>query len=132
MNREDGILGVEDRYGIQFNKVGVDGSARYTALMSGEGQVIDAYSTDGLLKKFDLAILEDDQGVFPPYYAVPVFREEIMEQYPEIAEVTEALAGVLSTDTMAELNYLVDEEGQKAEEVAHNFLAENLPEYARK
>ena len=41
-------------------------------------------------------------------------------------------AGVLSTDTMAELNYLVDEEGQKAEEVAHNFLVENLPEYARK
>ena len=132
MNREDGLLGVEDRYGINFNKVGVDGSARYTALMSGEGQVIDAYSTDGLLKKFDLVILEDDQGVFPPYYAVPVFREEIMEQYPEIADVTEALAGVLSTDTMAELNYLVDEEGQKAEEVAHNFLVENLPEYARK
>ena len=55
-----------------------------------------------------------------------------MEQYPEIADVTEALADVLSTDTMAELNYLVDEEGQKAEEVAHNFLVENLPEYARK
>lgn len=132
MNREDGLLGVENKYGIVFNKMGVDGSARYTALMNGEGQVIDAYSTDGLLKKFDLVILEDDKGVFPPYYAVPVFREEIMEQYPEIADITANLAEVLSTDAMAGLNYLVDEEGQKPQDVAHNFLAENLPEYARK
>ena len=100
--------------------------------MSGKGDLIDAYSTDGLLKKFDLVILEDDKGAFPPYYAVPVFREEIMEQYPEIADITEELAKVLSTDAMAGLNYLVDEEGQKPQDVAHNFLAENLPEYARK
>ena len=132
MNREDGLLGVEDRYGFQFDKKGVDGSARYTALMNGEGQVIDAYSTDGLLKKFDLAVLEDDAGVFPPYYAVPVFRGEIMEKYPEIREITEQLASVLSTDVMAGLNYLVDEEGQKPQDVAHEFLQENLPEYASK
>ena len=92
----------------------------------------DAYSTDGLLKKFDLTVLEDDAGVFPPYYAVPVFREEIMEKYPEIREITEQLASVLSTDVMAGLNYLVDEEGQKPQNVAHEFLEENLPEYARK
>ena len=110
----------------------MDGSARYTALMNGEGQVIDAYSTDGLLKKFDLAVLEDDAGVFPPYYAVPVFRGEIMEKYPEIREITEQLASVLSTDVMAGLNYLVDEEGQKPQDVAHEFLQENLPEYASK
>ena len=132
MNREDGLLGVEDKYGFQFDKKGVDGSARYTALMNGEGQVIDAYSTDGLLKKFDLAVLEDDAGVFPPYYAVPVFRGEIMEKYPEIREITEQLASVLSTDVMAGLNYLVDEEGQKPQDVAHEFLQENLPEYASK
>lgn len=133
MNREDGLLGVKDLYGITFkDEVGVDGSPRYTALMSGKGDLIDAYSTDGLLKKFDLVILEDDKGAFPPYYAVPVFREEIMEQYPEIADITEKLAEVLSTDAMAGLNYLVDEEGQKPQDVAHNFLAENLPEYARK
>lgn len=132
MNREDGLLGVEKKYGISFDKKGVDGSARYTALMNEEGQVIDAYSTDGLLKKFDLAVLEDDAGVFPPYYAVPVFREEIMEKYPEIREITEQLASVLSTDVMAGLNYLVDEEGQKPQNVAHEFLEENLPEYARK
>lgn len=132
MNREDGLLGVEKQYKMKFNKVGVDGSARYTALMNGEGEVIDAYSTDGLLKKFDLVMLEDDMGVFPPYYAVPVFREEVLEKYPEIQEITKALSEVLSTETMAGLNYLVDEEGQKAEKVAHEYLTENLPEYAKR
>lgn len=133
MNREDGLPGLKKLYGVEFKEeVGVDGAPRYTALMSDEGQLIDAYSTDGLLKKFDLVTLEDDKGIFPPYYAVPMFREEVMEKYPEIRSVTEALGEVLDTDTMAGLNYLVDEEDQKPEDVAHNFLLETLPEYARK
>lgn len=40
--------------------------------MNGESDVVDAFATDGLLKKFDLTVLEDDQQFFPPYYAVPV------------------------------------------------------------
>ena len=131
MNREDGLPGVKKLYGLNFQKeVGVDGAARYTALMSNEGQLIDAYSTDGLLKKFDLVTLKDDLGAFPPYYAVPMFREEVIAEHPEIADVTNALASVLDTDTMASLNYLVDEEDQKPEDVAHAFLKEHLPEYA--
>lgn len=133
INREDGLPAVKDMYNITFaSESGVDGAPRYTALLNGEGDVIDAYSTDGLLKKFDLVVLEDDKGVFPPYYAVPVFRSEVTEEYPEIATIAEDLASVLSTEKMLELNYLVDEEGQDAAEVAHNFLMENLPQYAAK
>lgn len=132
MNREDGLPGVKKLYGLSFKEeVGVDGTPRYTALLSGKGELIDAYSTDGLLQKFGLVMLEDDKGAFPPYYAVPVFRAEIMEAYPEIRTVTEALGSVLDTEKMAQLNYLVDEEDQKAADVAHQFLQENLPAYAR-
>lgn len=131
LNREDGLPGVKSLYGLEFaEETGVDGAPRYTALMSGEGDLIDAYSTDGLLKKFDLVVLEDDKGAFPPYYAVPVFRSGVMEQYPEIANVSQALGEVLTTDRMAELNYLVDEEDQDPRDVAHNFLAEYAPELA--
>lgn len=131
LNREDGLPGVKELYGLEFaSETGVDGAPRYTALMSGEGDLIDAYSTDGLLKKFELVVLEDDLGAFPPYYAVPVFRGEIMEQYPEIGEVSQALGDVLTTDRMAELNYLVDEEDQNPRDVAHNFLVEYAPELA--
>ncbi len=131
LNRADGLEGVKKLYGLKFaSEIGVDGAPRYTALLNGEGEIIDAYSTDGLIKKFDLKILEDDKGAFPPYYAVPVFRSETLEKYPELAEITDTLAGALSTDIMAGLNYLVDEEDRPAQDVAHEFLKENLPELA--
>ena len=126
LNREDGLLAVKDLYNMKFKEeIGVDGTPRYTALMNGEGEIIDAFSTDGLLKKFNLTVLEDDLGAFPPYYAVPMFRSETLKEYPELTEITEKLAGVLTTDKMAELNYMVDEEGLKSEDVAYNFLIEN-------
>ena len=93
--------------------------------MKGEADIIDAYSTDGLLKKFDLISLEDDKGVFPPYYAVPVFRAECVNNYPVLEEISKELASVLTTEKMKELNYLVDEEGLKAEDVATSFLKES-------
>ena len=126
LNREDGLKAVKDLYGMEFKEeIGVDGTPRYTALLNGEGEIIDAYSTDGLLKKFDLTVLEDDLGAFPPYYAVPVFRSETLEKYPELTGITEQLASVLTTEKMAELNYLVDEEGMDSETVAYNFLKES-------
>lgn len=126
LNREDGLKAVKDLYRMEFKEeIGVDGTPRYTALLNGEGEIIDAYSTDGLLKKFDLTVLEDDLGVFPPYYAVPVFRAETLEKYPELTGITEKIASVLTTEKMAELNYLVDEEGIDSETVAYNFLKES-------
>ena len=125
LNRADGLKKVKSVYGLTFSdEIGVDGASRYTALMNGEGDLIDAYSTDGLLEKFELKILEDDKGAFPPYYAVPVFRSEIIEKYPVISSVTEKMTELLSTEEMAKLNYLVDEEGMSPKDVARDFLDE--------
>lgn len=133
LNREDGLLGVKKLYGLNFaSETGVDGSQRYTALLNGEGDVIDAYATDGLLRKFDLQVLEDDKGAFPPYYAVPLLKAEILEQHPEIADIAEKLAGVLNNEVMADMNYVVDEEDRDPAQVAHEFLEKNLPELAAK
>ena len=77
-------------------------------------------------------VLEDDRGAFPPYYAVPVFRSEVMEKYPGISDVAQELSQVLNTDIMAGLNYLVDEEDRDPKEVAHEFLTEYAPELAEK
>ena len=102
----------------------MDGALRYQALKSGEAQVIDAFSTDGLLKKFNLKVLKDDKEFFPPYYAVPLVREEILEKHPEVEEILNKLSGKITEETMIELNYKVDEEGQTPEKVAHDFLVE--------
>ena len=102
----------------------MDGSLRYQALTSGQAQVIDAFSTDGLLEKFKLRVLKDDKNYFPPYYAVPIVNQDILEKYPEIEEVVNKLAGKIDEKTMIKLNYKVDELGESPETVAHDFLVE--------
>ena len=42
-----------------------------------------------------------------------------------ISSVTEKMTELLSTEDMAKLNYLVDEEGMSPKDVAHDFLDNN-------
>ena len=79
--------------------------------------------TDGLLKKFNLKVLEDDRHYFPPYYATPLLRTEVAEEHPEVVDALNELAPLLTDEVMRELNYKVDEERQDPEKVAHEFLA---------
>ena len=44
-------------------------AVKYQALAAGEVDVIDGYATDGLIARYDLVVLEDDRGFFPPYEA---------------------------------------------------------------
>ena len=123
LNRDDGLIGLEKMYNIEFGEeVGLNGANKYLAIANGETDVIDAFGTDGLLKKYDLVVLEDDKNFFPPYYAVPLVIEETAEEYPEIVPLLEELADILDDDTMISLNYQVDELQRDPAEVAHEFL----------
>ena len=126
VNREDGLAGLNKVYGLNFSDViAIDGSPRYTALMNDNSQVIDAFTTDGLLRKFGLVVLEDDKNFFPPYYAVPVIRNEVLDKYPEIEELMNKIGTYLTNESVQELNYEVDELGKNPEVVANEFLKEN-------
>lgn len=126
MNREDGLPGLTKHYNFEFNDtIGLDGSPRYVALMNNKTDVIDAFSTDGLLKKFELVTLEDDKNFFPPYYAIPLIRGEVLETYPELIPIVEELGAVLTDEIMMELNYNVDELGMEPDVVAREFLIDS-------
>lgn len=123
INREDGLPGLEKEYGLNFkDTIGIDGSPRYTALQNNNAQVIDAFTTDGLLKKFNLTVLEDDKNFFPPYYAIPLVRSDTLKEYPEIERILNALGPYLTDEVMQDLNYQVDELGKSPEKVATDFL----------
>ena len=125
INREDGLKGLEKNYGLKLKeKIAIDGSPKYIALLNKDVDVIDAFSTDGLLKKFNLKVLEDDKKFFPPYNGIPLIRGDIYEKYPEIEPLIEKLGEILTNEEMLELNYKVDEEGKQPEEVAKEFLKE--------
>lgn len=123
LNRDDGLPGLQKAYGFQMGQsVALDGAPRYTALINKEVDVIDAFATDGLLKKFGLVSLIDDKSFFPPYYAMPIIRSQTLEEYPEIRALMEELAPLLTNTVMMELNYRVDELQEVPSEVAKDFL----------
>ena len=123
MNREDGLLGLRKVYGMRFkNEITIEGALRYTAIANDEIQVADAFSTDGLLLKHKLVVLEDDRDFFPPYHAAVLIRQDIADKYPQLVTVLNRLPGTLNDDSMRELNYRVDVEQESPESVARDFL----------
>lgn len=125
LNRKDGLPGLAEHYDLTFGDTNAMNAAqRYVALENGNVQVIDAFATDGLLKKFDLITLEDDKNFFPPYYAMPIIRSDTAEKYRDIIPLIESLGDKLTDPVMTELNYKVDELHQDPRKVAVEFLQE--------
>ena len=121
-NRQDGYIGLKKTYGLNFkNLKGVDGGLRYSALEKDDIQVTDAFSTDGMLKKFDLKLLKDDKGFFPPYYAVPIIRDDTLKKHPELKGILQLLSGKITDSDMRTMNYKVDN-GAQSRTVAEDFL----------
>jgi len=124
LDRDDGYPGLSKFYGFEFGEtpgqlaIGL----MYKACSEGQTDVIDAFSTDGRIAKFDLKILEDDRRFFPPYDAAFVVRQEMLKKYPDVREALELLAGKLDNQTMQKLNYSVDEGGRDERTVAQEFL----------
>lgn len=121
-NRPDGYLGLQKKYGLNFKSVkGIDGGLRYTSLKNNETQVLDAFSTDGLLKKFDLKLLKDDKNFFPPYYAIPIVNADTLKKYPQLKGVLKLLDGKITDEEMRAMNLKVDN-GAQSRTVAEDFL----------
>ena len=123
MVREDGLPGLDATYGLEFgDAVGLDPGLMYSAVANGDVDVITAFATDGRIQSMDLVILEDDKAFYPPYYAAPVVRQELLEESPEVRDVLNLLAGRMDDATMTEMNFEADENGVETSEVARNYL----------
>lgn len=125
MGRQDGYLGLKSTYKLNIKNVVISDAVMYKAAYEKKLDVISGYSTDGRLKAFDLVVLNDDKKIFPPYYAAPVIRNDVLQQYPEVLPVLNMLSGKINDSIMTELNYEVDYLKQSPEKVARNFLIKN-------
>ncbi|MBE6831329.1 MAG: glycine/betaine ABC transporter substrate-binding protein, partial [Ruminococcaceae bacterium] len=100
----------------------MEGGLGYPAIASKKCDVLTAYATDGLLKTYQLKVLEDDKNALLSYYAIPMINESVLLEYPELKDVIALMTGLLDDESMRDLNYLVDQGGQSPEDVALNFL----------
>ncbi|MDN7246615.1 glycine betaine ABC transporter substrate-binding protein [Planococcus shenhongbingii] len=101
-----------------------DPAIMYEAVKSGEVDVIPAFTTDSRIGLFDLETTKDDLSFFPKYDAAPVVRLETLEEYPELEDVLNGLAGKISEEEMLAMNSRVDVDQEEASEVARDFLIE--------
>ena len=65
----------------------VDQGLKYTAIENGSFDVTVVYATDGLNRKVGLKVLEDDRRFFPDYNGAFLVRQEVLEEYPELADI---------------------------------------------
>ena len=111
------------KYNLNFkDTMDLDIGLKYQAINEGKVDVIDIFTTDGQLTAANVVVLEDDQQFFSTAMGALVIRNDVLADYLELKDVFEKMTGILDESKMAELNYLVETEGQDAEDVAHNFL----------
>lgn len=122
MEREDGYLGFTRTYGFNLHAKEMEIGLMYEALRNRKVDVISGFSTDGRIQAYNLRVLKDDKHYFPPYYAVPLVREQTLEKYPQLKNIFELLADRISEEGMMEMNYQVDQEKRSPGEVARHFL----------
>jgi osmoprotectant transport system substrate-binding protein len=122
-DRKDGLPGLKEKYGMVFKEdLQMAIGLRYKALADKQIDVVNGYSTDGMISAMKLVRLKDDKGLWPPYYLVPVVRKDALDANPKIAEVLNNVSAMLNDTNMAEMNYKVDGDKMEPKDVAHDFL----------
>lgn len=123
--REDGYEELQKIYNMDFKKkIDMDIGLKYQAMKDKKIDVMVIFTTDGQLAISDVVVLEDDKKMYPSYRAGTVVRSEILSEYPELKPVLEKLNNILDDKIMADLNYQVESEGKKPEDVAREYLQE--------
>ncbi len=124
IGREDGLPGLQTEYGIRPAEVrALLQSIKYQALALGEVDVIDGYSTDGLIARYNLTVLEDDRDFFPPYQAAALISRRLWETRPDAVKALIELSGTMDEAMMRDLNRRVEDDGEDVADVARAALA---------
>jgi osmoprotectant transport system substrate-binding protein len=123
--RADGLKALNKAYGISWiaSPKTMDLGLLYRALEQDQVSMVAASSTDGLLAKLDVRVLEDDRRAFPPYYAAVAVRRDTLAEFDGLEEALGELSGAIPDELMRQLNYQVDGEHRPVFDVARDFLA---------
>jgi len=120
LGRRDGWPGLKAAYGLPQAPRGLDHGLAYEALAAGEIDVIDLYSTDAKIARYDLAILRDDRAFFPPYDAVLLYRADAERRFPRAFSAFGKIR--IDQAAMVRLNARAELDKVPFAEVAREFL----------
>ena len=124
IGRADGLPGLKTAYGLRFRDVrALNAAVKYQALAAGQVDVIDGYSTDGLIERYNLVVLVDDRHFFPPYEAAALISPRLGRESPRAVAALSELSGRLSETEMRRLNKRLEVDGVPVATVARDALS---------
>ncbi len=124
VQRPDGIEGLARVYGGAIRPRTIrplSPALKYQALAGRAVDIIDGYSTDGLLERYHLVVLEDDRRFFPPYEAAALLGARAAAR-PDVVSALTLLSGKLDEPTMRSLNHRVEVNAEAVQGVAASAL----------
>ena len=112
---------LRDGYGLEFqSRVTLEPNLMYEACRNGAVDVVTSYSTEGRIVAFDLVVLEDNRGVFPPYDAIILLSPRAARD-AKLIESLKPLLGRIDDETMRGANAAVDIDGRSPEAVGREL-----------
>lgn len=126
-SRDDCLRGLQDVYGLEFeNFISIVPDLRHTVLTNGQAELSMVFATDPQLRRDGLVVLEDDRGLFPPYNATLVVRDDALERAgPDLRTAAEQAAQGLTQPVMRRLNAAVEIENKAPQAVAETYLKDS-------
>jgi osmoprotectant transport system substrate-binding protein len=80
------------------------------------------YGTDGGIAAASLVLLDDDRHDQPVYAPVPTIRADVLQAWPQIADIVRPLMAGFTRESLQALNARVQIDGESATEVAADHL----------
>jgi osmoprotectant transport system permease protein len=121
--RADGWPAVKAAYAMRHKPMGLDHGLAYEAVAAGQIDVMDIYSTDAKIERYDLRLLDDDRGVFPRYDAVLLYRLDLPQRLPQAWQALQRLEGRIGERQMIRLNAAAELEKKSFAAVAQSFVS---------
>jgi osmoprotectant transport system substrate-binding protein len=126
------IPGLETTYGITFKGfVPLEpGVQTASSLLRDEVGAALVFTTDATISPFTLVLLDDDKGMYPADNVTPVVRQEVLDQYPELADTLDKVSAEMTTRDLRALNYTVALAGERPDQAARTWLQDKglIPE----
>ena len=124
-DRFQGLLGLKELYGIEFGTftpLDAGGPLTREALLSGQADVANIFSTDSIIETEDLVVLEDTKNLYLSENIVPIIRESKVND--TITEALNEVSAALTTENLTEYLAKVQVDKQSSKEVAAAFIEE--------
>lgn len=103
--RPEGLPGLKEKYGVEFGSFQVTdagGPVSVTALLNGQVDATDIFTTDPAIAANGFVVLADPENLYAAQNVVPLIRAD--KATPEVQAALDAVSKVLTTQDLIDLN----------------------------